>query len=72
MNTKSEGEGEKQIPTRGPLSLPKNRGTGFERESANTLVLPSVLTLFAVYYADPPMTPQEAQTEQELYSPYVS
>ncbi|KAL2760313.1 hypothetical protein ACRALDRAFT_1091071 [Sodiomyces alcalophilus JCM 7366] len=54
MPTRGKGGNEKQVPARGPLSLPRDRGTGFE-----------------LYYADPPMTPEEAETEREIYSPYI-
>ncbi|KAL9468443.1 hypothetical protein ACSS6W_010137 [Trichoderma asperelloides] len=55
----------KGIMARGPTALPKNRGNGFEGAKSLSLKFKK-----KEYFADPPMTPEEAmQEKQEMYHP---
>ncbi|KAF7563366.1 hypothetical protein G7046_g769 [Stylonectria norvegica] len=71
QRSKKKG-GKKSIASRGPTALPKNRGNGFE---GNHLALPEPSDSLDTdsceeYFADPPMTPDEAKEEKfEIYNP---
>lgn len=67
MNKKKKNR--KSTKARGPVALPKNRGTGFEGRFPMGVVEESKLTS-TEYFADPPMTPSEALEEKdEIYNP---
>lgn len=56
---------------RGPTALTKSRGTGFEcKLSKPNHICSYQLTCFTAFYADPPMTPEEAEEEKnDVYPP---
>lgn len=64
-------KGRKTTAQRGPTALPRNRGTGFEGvlRSKDIFAGPHAENIVE-YFADPPMTPDEAEEEKlEIYAP---
>jgi hypothetical protein len=74
-NKKTSGPAQPPQPVvmkRGATALVKNRGTGFEGGSTAINIENGILEALIVleYFADPPMTPDEATEErEEIYHP---